>query len=257
MKKSYTISVPVKTFWTVIVPLVFILMIVGGITGLILVDRYIMPNIAGVSNRGIVKVPAVVNMSWENGRQALYDIGLRLQVQSREYSDSLENEVIISQRPQPDEKVKKGRHVFVIVSKGPEVDTIPDVRNMTERIGKKVIREAGFSNIKVYKSYSERYDKEIVVTTVPVRGTVISREIPVEITISKGPKPTHVVVPNVIGEILSEAKRAIEENGLFIGKVGYRANPTARLGTVISQSVSPGTNAPLESRINLVVSASM
>ncbi len=257
MKKSYTISIPVKRFWTVILPLAFLLMIVGGIVGILLVDRYVMPNITGVSNRGVVKVPTIVDMRWEEGRQALYNVGLRLQVQSYEYNDSLENGVIISQRPQPEEKVKKGRHVFVIVSKGREVDTIPDVRNMTERIGKKVLRKAGFRNVKVCKAYSEHYDKDVIVSTKPGRGTVISREIPVEITLSKGPRPTHAVVPNVIGERLSEAKQALEENGLFVGKIEYKVNPTAQPGSVISQSISPGKNAPLESRVNLIVSASM
>ncbi len=257
MKKNYTISISVKTFWKVIVPLSFLLLIAGGIGGILIVDNYIMPNIAGVNNRGIVKVPNIINMSLDDGRQKLYNIGLRLEVQSREYNDTCKSGVIITQRPQSKEQVKKGRHIFVEVSKGPEIDTIPDIRNMKERIGKKTMRQAGFSNIKVFKSYSERYDKEIVVTTNPARGTVTSREIVIGVTISKGPKPTHALVPNVVGEILSEAKRAITENGLLVGKIEYRINPTVRPGSVISQSISPGTNAPLESHLNLIVSASM
>ncbi len=257
MKKSYTISIPVKTFWTIILPLVFLIIIIGGISGVIIVDRYVMPNVAGIKNRGIVNVPDIVGRSQESGRQALYDIGLRLQVKSREYSDTLDKRTVISQDPQPGEEVKKGRHVFVIISQGAEIATIPDIWNMTERIGKNTLRKSGFTNLKAYKAYSERYDKDKVISTIPKRGTVISREIPVEITISKGPRPTHVVVPNVIGEILSEAKQKIEESGLFVGKVKYRINPTARPGSIISQSVSPGTNAPLESKINLIISASM
>ncbi len=257
MKKNYTISIPVKTFWKVIVPLAFILMIAGGIAGMLIVDNYIMPGIAGVNNRGVVKVPDIINMPWDEGRQKLYDIGLRLEVQSREYNDTCDNGVIIGQRPQSKEKVKKGRHVFVEVSKGPEIDTIPDTRNMTVRVGRKTLSTAGFKNVKVFKSYSERYEKDKVIITNPARGTVISREIAVGMTVSKGPKPTHAVVPNVVGEILSEAKRAITENGLKVGKIDYRINPTSRPGSVISQSVSPGSNAPLESQLNLIVSASM
>jgi len=93
--------------------------------------------------------------------------------------------------------------------------------------------------------------------TNPPRGTIISREVCVEITVSKGPKPTHAEVPNVIGETLSDAKRLVEESGLNVGKVEYRMNTPTRPGTVISQSVSPGTNAPLESAVDLVISASM
>lgn len=257
MKKNYTISVPIGTFWTIIVPLAILLMIAGGICGVFILDRFVMPSLAGVANRGIVDVPNLVDMSREEAREVLYNIGLRLQVKEREYNDSLPKDIVISQQPNSREKVKKGRHVFVVVSKGAEVDTIPDIRNMKEGIGKSLLREGGFTNIKVVKVYSREYKKNLIIYSVPPRGTVISREIPIEMAISKGPRPTHAEVPNVIGEILSEAKQRIEEKGLFVGKIKYKVNTNSRPGSIISQSLSPGTNAPLESYINLVISASM
>ncbi len=257
MKKNYTISISARKFWTLFVPLTILIMIIGGISGLLIVDRYIMPNISGVKNRGVLKVPEIVNMHWEEARQSLYDVGLRLQIQSWEYNDTIDRNYIINQNPLPVEDVKRGRHIFAIVSKGEEVDTIPNVIRMKERIGKNLLRDAGFSNIIVYKSYNEIIEKDHIARTVPARGTVTSREIPVEVTISKGPKPTHAEVPNVIGETLAEAKKRIEENDLFVGKIEYKVGISSRPGSVISQSIPPGSNAPLDSRINLVVSASM
>lgn len=257
MKKNYTISIPKSKFWTLFLPLAILLMVVGGGSGIFIVDRFIMPNISGVKNRGVLKVPEIVETHWEEAKQGLYDVGLRLQVQSREYNDTISKDIIISQNPQPGEDVRKGRHVFVIVSKGREIDTVPNIIRMKERIGKNLLRDAGFSNIKVYKAYNEIVEKDHIARTIPARGTVTSREIPVEITISKGPKPTHAEVPNVIGETLAEAKIRIEESDLLVGKIEYKINASSRPGSVISQSISPGTNAPLESSINLVVSASM
>jgi serine/threonine-protein kinase len=257
MKKNYTISITARKFWTLFVPLTILLMIIGGISGLLLVDRFIMPNISGVKNRGILTVPKIGATDWEEARQSLYDVGLRLQIQSWEYNDTIERNYIISQNPLPGEDVKRGRHIFAIVSKGKEVGAIPNVIRMKERIGKNALREAGFSNIIVYKAYSEVVDKDHIARTVPARGTVTSREIPVEVTISKGPKPTHAEVPNVIGETLAEAKKRIEESDLFVGKIEYKVGTSSRPGSVISQSIPPGSNAPLDSRINLVVSASM
>lgn len=257
MKKNYTISISARKFWTLFLPLTILFMIIGGISGLLIVDRYVMPNITGVKNRGVLKVPKIVTMHWEEARQSLYDIGLRLQIQSWEYNDTIERNYIIIQNPPPEEDVKRGRHIFAVVSKGHEIDTIPNVIKMKERIGKNVLRDAGFSNIIVYKAFNEIVEKDHIARTVPVRGTVISREIPVEVTISKGPKPTHAEVPNVIGETLAEAKKRIEESELIVGNIEYKIGTSSRPGSVISQSIPPGTNAPLESRINLVVSASM
>jgi len=256
MKKSYTIEISTSTFWTLLVPITVLCMIFGGLCGIFIVDRFVMPNITDIKNRGVVKVPEILNLKLEAARQELYDIGLRLQIQSWQYNDTVDKDVVVSQNPPPEQNVKKGRHIFVEVSKGKEIGKIPAVAAMTERNGKKVLREAGFSNIRVYKSYSEKYDKDIIAMTNPSRGTVISREVCVEITVSKGPKPTHAEVPNVIGEALSEAKRLIEESGLKVGSVEYRMNTQARPGSVISQSVSPGASAPLESPVNLVISAS-
>jgi beta-lactam-binding protein with PASTA domain len=77
---------------------------------------------------------------------------------------------------------------------------------------------------------------------------------PLEITVSDGPKPTHADVPNLIGEGLLNAKNKIEKSGLKLGKIEYKANATVPPGTVISQSASPESSIPLESTINIVVS---
>jgi len=255
MKKNYTISISIEKFWTIILPVAFISIFFGGIAGILVVDRIVIPNLPGIANRGIIEVPDIVNMDREKAREQLYSIGLRLQIQSKEYNNSLMNDVIISQQPESNTKVKKGRHVFVVVSKGPEIDTIPDVRDLSELSGKNILRKAGFGNIKVTRAYSEKTLKDNIINTNPKRNLLISREAPIEVTVSKGPRPTHTQVPNVIGDILSEAKQKIEDNGLRLGTISYKVTSKSRPGSVISQSASPGINAPLESAINLVVAA--
>ena len=255
MKKNYTISISVEKFWTIILPLSLISIFIGGISGVFVVDRIVIPNLPGIANRGIVEVPNIVLTDRSKARERLYGIGLRLQIQNREYNDSLAPDVIISQQPKAKQKVKKGRHVFVIVSKGPEIDTLPDVRNLTELAGKNILWKAGFGNVKVTKIFSERTFKDNIINTNPLRGTIISRETPIEITISKGPRPTHTQVPNVIGDLLSEAKQKIKDNGLKVGTIEYKVSSASRPGTIISQSVAPGVNALFESTINVVVAA--
>ena len=255
MKKNYTINISIEKFWTIILPVAFISILFGGIAGIFVVDRIVIPNLPGVANRGIIGVPDIVKMDRQKARELLYGIGLRLQIQGKEYDNSLMRDVIISQQPAADTKVKKGRHVFVVVSKGPEIDTVPDVRNLSELMAKNKLRKAGFGNIKVTRAYSDKTLKDNIIQTNPKRNLLISREAPIEITVSRGPKPTHTQVPNVIGDILSEAKKKIEENGLRLGKISYKVTSKSRPGSVISQSASPGINAPLESAINIVVAA--
>jgi serine/threonine-protein kinase len=255
MKKNYTINISIEKFWTIILPVAFISIFFGGIAGIFVVDRIIIPNLPGIANRGVIKVPDIINMDSQKARELLYGIGLRLHVQGSEYDNSLMRDVIISQQPAADTIVKKGRHVFVVVSRGPEIDTVPDVRNLTELKGKNILRKAGFGNINITRAYSDKTLKDNIINTNPKRNLLISREAPIEVTVSRGPRPTHAKVPNVIGDILSEAKKKIEDNGLKIGKISYKVTSKSRPGSIISQSASPGNNAPLESAINLVVAA--
>lgn len=255
MKKSYTINIPVFKFWTIILPLALIIMGVGIVVGIIVVDRVVMPNLPGINDRGIVDVPKVKGLEWEEARQKMYDDGLRLKTQYREYNDSIPANTVITQQPEAGEKVKKGRHIFVVVSNGPEVDTLPAVKKLTERLARKELAKAGFKDITIDRKYHDDIEKDHVTRIEPKTGTVTSRETPITITLSKGPRPTHAVAPNIIGDMLSDAKSKIEDSGLKLGTVKHKSVSGARIGSVISQSVSPGTNAPLESKVNVVVAS--
>jgi serine/threonine-protein kinase len=255
MKKNYTISIPRSTFWKIVLPAAVCVMAVGGLSGVFFVDRIVMPRVVGISDRGIIDVPDLVGVPWEEARQKLYAVGLRLQVSSREYNDTLERGKIISQQPEPGASVKKGRQVCAIVSDGGEVAEIPQVYNLTERAARRKMRKAGFNNVIIHKEYDERKAQDLVIGTVPPSGVRTSRELPIQVRVSKGPRPTHATVPNVIGEMLSDAKAQIEEHNLSVGKIEYRQNSGARSGTIVLQSLSPGKSVPLESSINLVVAA--
>ena len=120
MKKNYTISVPAPVFWKVIVPALILGIIAGGFIGLGIVDKMIMPRIVNM-DRGMVIVPSIVNMPWEEARQYLFNVGLRLQISLRQYDEKIARDRVISQQPLPQENVKKGRLVVVVVSKGSEI----------------------------------------------------------------------------------------------------------------------------------------
>ena len=253
MKKSYTISIPVGTFWKIVFPGFVVACMLGILGGMYVIDRVIMPNVVGV-NRDIVEVPSITGLSYEKARQKLYEAGLLTEIRSKEYDNTVPVDGVISQFPEPESKVKKGRKIAVVVSKGNEVAVIPDVRNLSERQARIEMKKQGISIGKIKKVYSEDKPADVVVDAFPQSGTTISREMEVDLILSKGPKPTHAEVPNLVGESLAEAKKKIVESNLTVGKLSYQNNPSLLPGTIISQSAAPGSRIPLESSINLVVS---
>ncbi len=253
MKKNFSISIPADLLLKVILPSAIILCLAGAAAGIFVVDKLVMPGIVH-NDRQVVEVPSIVNMQWEKARQRLFDAGLRLQIRTRQYDEMVPQDHIISQQPASDEKVKKGRLVIAVISKGSETGLVPDVRKLTERRAVIELRKLGFIVGKRKRDFSDSLEKDMVVQMAPAGGSSISKEMPVDLLISDGPKPTHADVPNLIGESLLDAKNKIESANLKLGKLDYKTNTTLSPGTVISQSVPPGSSVPLESAINIVVS---
>ena len=161
---------------------------------------------------------------------------------------------IINQNPRPGEKVKKGRRILITVSKGKEIAVIPNVKKMTERQARIEFKKAGITLGDIKKSYNDNNPVDMVIDAFPASGTTISRDMKVDLLISKGEKPTHTEMPNIVGESLVEARKKIEESGLTVGKISYKNNASLLPGTVVSQSVPPGGNVPLSTSVAITVS---
>lgn len=253
MKQNYTISIPKGLFWKLFVPGLAVFAAVGVLSGLIVIDRVIMPRVVGVS-RDIVAVPNVVSLSVEAGREKLYKAGLLNKVKSKEYDATLAKGAIITQFPQADARVKKGRKIALVISKGKEMATVPDVRGLTERQARIELKNRGFVVGQVKKVFVNETPTDIVINAFPESGTTTSRELEVDIILSKGPKPTHADVPNLVGESIGTAKKKIAESGLVLGNVRYKNSPSLLPGTIISQSAAPGSRIPIDSKLAIVVS---
>jgi len=256
MRQNYTISIPVKTFWKFVVPASILLGTIGMLAGAIIVDRVIMPRVVKL-DRGVVEVPSLEDLPWTQARQKLFDLGLRCQVTGRSYNDEVEEDHILSQNPAAGTMLDKAerRGVQVVVSKGPEIARVPTVRGLGARGARRKLRKHGFAVGTVYRHYSGAVPKDKVMFLKPEPGAVVSREVPIDITVSKGPEPTHGEVPNLIGETLAAAKAQIRESGLKLGSVKTAHSATLDPGTIMSQSVPPGTTVPFESAVNVVVAS--
>jgi beta-lactam-binding protein with PASTA domain len=253
MRKNYTINIPVEKFWKVFLPSVIVICIAGFVIGIFAVDRFIMPKVVGV-NKDMVEVPGVGGLSYEDARHKFFQVGLLTEIRSRDYDDKIPLDAVINQTPEAGIKVKKGRHIALTISKGKEIGVIPDIRNLSEHQARIELKNNGFTVGNVKKIYSDEKPVDVVIDAYPESGTTVSREIEIDILISKGAKPTHAEVPNLVGENLADAKKKIEDSGLKLGKISYQNNKSVSPGTVVSQSVSPGSSVPLESAVNIVVS---
>lgn len=253
MKTVYKIEITPKKFWLILIPAALLTFFLVGLTTYFVVDRVVMPGVTGMSNKGEVTIPSVIGIDVKEAKKSAYDRGLRVSVSSSEYSDEAAVGQILSQEPEKGSVVKKGRHIFVVTSKGPEVDTVPEVSGMLEGPAKRALRNAGFNEITVRSAYNSKIEQNMSISTDPQEGTVTSREANIVLYLSKGTKPTHAVVPNLVGEMLSTARASLDDAGLRVGSITYETSSVMGPGQVIKQSAASGARITLESRVNLVV----
>lgn len=252
-KKYYSFSIPVREFWRIYLPATALALFAAGAAGFFFVDLVIMPGVVGI-NRDMVDVPDISGLSLEQGRENLFAAGLLTEIRERQYDDTVPVDAIIGQTPLPGEKVKKGRRILVTVSKGKEIAVIPYVKNMTEHQARNMLNKQGFMSGVLKKTFNDTIPLDRVIDAFPGCGTTISRDMKVSLILSKGPKPSSAEMPNVVGEPIADAKKKVEDAGLTVGKINYRNDPSLLPGTVVSQSISPGSAVPFETAADLTVS---
>ena len=255
MGSRYSFSISVIKFWLVFLPISILVLFAGGAIGYHLVDKVIMPHFTDLQNRNDVTIPHVVGLSADDAAQRAFDLGLRIIRNQREFSDDVPANSVISQEPQQGKVVKRGRHISVVLSRGPEVGTIPNVERLAGGPAQSELRRAGFENISIVHRFNEEVPAQSAIGTEPSAGTRTSRNVPVRIIVSRGQRPTHTTMPNLVGEMLSDAQAAVEERGLRFGRVRTAPSSVLAPGKVISQSLTPGANVPIESVVDVVVAA--
>jgi beta-lactam-binding protein with PASTA domain len=132
-----------------------------------------------------------------------------------------------------------------------EVD-VPKVVGLTVENAQTQLEDAGLVVRMAEGRHSTRAPEGSVLDVQPAQGTTLERGDRVTLVPSLGPPP--VPVPNLVGLPLADAKGAIREAHLKVGKVTKAFNERFDEDRVVRQSVKADAKAPLGSRIDLVVS---
>lgn len=257
MKSYYKFEISRKNFWAILVPSLLAGAILVVVLAYYVVNSVIMPKFTDLSNKSEVEVPNLVGKKYGDARQACYDKQLILSTvaeEDKEYSDSIEADVVILQKPLAGKKVKKRRAISVVVSKGKEIAEVPKVDNLKMGPAKIEIKNAGFDNYEVANVYDAKVKYGHVVRTEPEGGLKTSRDVSVVLYISRGPIPAYVNVPDLVGETFATAKKKIANKNLLIGDISYLKNDHP--GIVMKQSLEAEKNARVNSKIDLIIGAS-
>jgi len=221
----------------------------------LLFDKIIMP--AYTRHGQAIEVPDLTNLLYEDAREVLDRLDLKIVEETKKFDTNNEFPIgaIMAQNPRPRFTVKKGRRVYVIVSKGEPTIEMPKLLGGSERNAIFQIKHLGLELGEIRYEHSDLN---------PVAGTIIGQSIPigrevkmgavVSIVVSLGRFPDRFIVPNVIGRNLKEARTIIIQAGLTIGEIQYQDEPDLLPETIINQSIKADEEVNEGEAINLLVS---
>lgn len=205
--------------------------------------------VTAVISRGVETktVPDVVGKTKDQASAVIKGAGLTLGDVTEQYSASVDSGKVISSDPKAGKVIEHTAKISIVVSKGKEPATIPDVTGMSEDEAKKTLEDAGLKKGKVSKDYSDSVAKGNVIASSPIAGASgYYKGDSVDLTISKGPEK--VTIPDVTGKGQDEAKKILEEAGL---KVEVNKRLGGPFGTVRSTDPAPGSSVKPDSKVTI------
>lgn len=233
----------------------FIYVIFGFFAGIyiiaMIVDNIIVPKM--VHERPIVAVPDLIGSDEDEASKKLSAIGLHYEISGEQYSDEIPPDKILRQLPSPGTDVKKGRPVYLTLSKGTETVRVPSFVGFDIRKAKLEIMKLGLKLGEIKYENSEEYPKDTIIAQTVKPGSEIKYGKHIGFTISKGSEHT-IEMPILIGQKLEDIIVLLEEHGLRLGNVKYENSETFQPNVIIDQYPKEFDNVQLGTYINITVS---
>ncbi|NOZ61011.1 MAG: PASTA domain-containing protein [Calditrichaeota bacterium] len=220
----------------------------------LLLDQFFMPFYTRHGQQ--IQVPDLTNMFYEDAKDTLNRLSLKIVEEDKKFdpSNTYPIGVVMSQNPIPQAKVKKGRRIYVIVSKGEPTLEMPNLVTKSERNAIFSINKLGLISKGIRYEHSDLYQAGVVSSQSIPPGTEIKPGAEIELTVSLGLYPDKFIVPDLIGRNLNDARTIIIKSGLTLGEVNFQIAEDLLPLTVISQSLQPQTEVTQGDTINLLVS---
>ena len=198
------------------------------------------------------KVPNVLGMVYEDAESELIRAGFRAERgETRNHAASPAG-TVLEQTPPPGARELAGTTINLVVSGGQRTGSVPNVVGMPRADAETAIEGAGYSVGEVVEQPSNQPRGEVIGTR-PRGGERAQQPSTVSIIVSAGQNA--IIVPDVVGRSIDEARAILEQGGLGIGEVVTEpGDAPGGVPVVVSQTPAAGSQATAGTRLTLRVS---
>jgi eukaryotic-like serine/threonine-protein kinase len=193
-------------------------------------------------------VPNVIGRKSATASQMLQNDGFEVKV-NRVTNADVDRDIVFGQSPRPGEEADEGSTVTINVSDGPGEVAVPSVTGLPSGEAQDQLRAAGLRP-EVEQAFSDTVKKGQVIETSPPGGTTVEKGTKVTLQVSRGKE--RVDVPDVTGETEDNARSALQDAGLRVGKVTEEESEE-ETGTVTGQDPAAGASVAKGTAVNLTV----
>ena len=188
-----------------------LLFILGILIAIILLFDFILFPLY-VSGSEVI-VPQVVGMTEEEAFQTLKDADFNPSIADTSFGVSFPPGRVFLQKPESGKLVKDGRTVYLFMSGGEQVISVPLLKGKSVRDARLSLERIGLK-LGSIESLASTHPKDMVFDQQFAEGTGIRKGQSVGISVSIGKGEGEIEVPDLIGKSLTEATRILSDSTL-------------------------------------------
>lgn len=200
-----------------------------------------------------VEVPNLIGEDATVADNKLNERDLKLKIIDSRYQEKFPSNTIIKQDPSGGILVRKGREILAVVSLGPELMDVPDLKGYSLRETKVLL-----SNNKLKLGKVTEVDKDgepgEVLGQKPTPGDKVHKGAEINLMVNRGDEPM-VKVPNLVGKDLQEVSDMLKKETLGLGTTVWVWHDYVPRGEIIRQIPNPGSMVQPRTKLDLKVSA--
>ncbi len=209
-----------------------------------------------VERTPVVEVPDLQGLPLGEALDRLQGAGLDLEVRDFVYSSAVPENHVVSQHPRPGARVKAGRGVGVVLSRGPERHPVPDLRGLSLEDARIRLEEAGLVGRIAARVRMGPEGRVVAQGAEPGRPVARGAEVP--LAVSRGPKPVRYRTPRFEGLPLPEALERLDRLGLRVDRIEeVELLDPSLAGRVVAQDPLPGFPVEAGAAVSLTVAGSV
>ncbi len=173
-------------------------------------------------------IPKLVGMTVTQAQRTLADHGLVMDEGDRFFSSEVPAGRIMSQAPAPGMQVRRGWHVRIAQSMGPQRVVIPDLKGASERAAEINIRRRGLELGSIATAIIPGAPMGQIVAQSPPANALNVSAPKVSVLVAAPEERDAFVMPDLVGRSEDDAINEIVNSGLHVGTIATQPTPSGQ-----------------------------